>query len=142
MKRNRAKDYLKQVELLDIRINQKMKQRDELKALASELKSFDYSTEKVQSSGNPDGMSGKVSRYVDMEREIDTEIDNFVNLKDKIIREIQSLDDARYIIVLYMRYLNYKKFEEIAVELNYDYQHVRRLHGQALQAFEEKILNK
>jgi len=34
-----------------------------------------------------------------------------------------------------MRYVEYKKLEEIAVDLNFTYQYVRELHGHALQEF-------
>jgi hypothetical protein len=45
------------------------------------------------------------------------------------------MSDYRYIDVLYKRYIECKRFELIAVEMNYDYDYVRKLHVKALEVF-------
>ena len=76
-------------------------------------------------------------KYIDLENDLNKQIDEFVDLKNKIINEIQSLKDINYVKLLYKRYIEYKRLEVIAVEMNYTYTYVRTLHGQALQEFDK-----
>ena len=53
---------------------------------------------------------------------------------------IAKLKDKRYKDILTRRYLSFQKWDQIALEMAYDYRYVFRLHGYALQKikFEEK----
>lgn len=64
-------------------------------------------------------------------------IESYTQEQNKIISQIQSLEDSRYIEILYKRYVEFKSFELIAVELNYEYSWVTRIHNQALEEFEQ-----
>ena len=57
------------------------------------------------------------------------------------MEQIQALDDKRYVNILFLRYVERKKFEEIAVEMRYDPVYVRELHGEALGYFEMRFSN-
>lgn len=46
------------------------------------------------------------------------------------------LEDGRFRAVLTERYLNNKRWEQIAVDMNYTYRNVIKIHGKALQQFE------
>ena len=127
------KEYLRQIRLFDICIRQK---EAELAAMRSELENMSAAVtgERVQTSVN-DKMSEKVSHIVDLEAMIIQDKEKFLRMKDRIINEIQSLDNSVYVDILYKRYVEYKQLEEIAVEMNYSYIQVLRLHGFALQEF-------
>lgn len=127
------KEYLRQIRLFDICIKQK---EAELAAMRSEIESMSAAVtgERVQTSAK-DKMSEKVSHIVDLERQIIQDKEKFLHMKDRIINEIQSLDNSVYVDILYKRYVEYKQLEEIAVEMNYSYRQVLRLHGFALQEF-------
>lgn len=136
----KPKEYLQQVQKLDVMINQKIAEKSELRKFDGVL-GIDYSGDKVQSSPKGDAPFTKsVERIIDLEKEIDDMIDQYVNLKDQIINEIQSLSNVTYIEILYKRYIKYKRLEVIAVELGYSYQYVRVMHGYALQEFEKAVL--
>lgn len=137
-----AKKYLQQLRSLDIKIKQRKEQIRELQSLASGQGSFDYSKERVQTSVGGDKLSENVSRYVDIEKEVDKLIAEFTVKKDKIISEIQSLEDSRYIEILYKRYVEFKSFERIACEMNYNYTWTCELHGKSLKAFERAETNR
>lgn len=62
----KAKEYLKQVELFDVKIRQKKIELAGLKEDATCTGAFDYSAEKVQTSAKADSMSNKVAKYVDL----------------------------------------------------------------------------
>lgn len=136
---NIAKEYLKQVETLDTKIQQKKIELDSLKDNAIGLGAFDYSKEKVQTSAS-ESMSGKVAKYVDLENEIHEDIERFTELRHKVIGQIHMLDDPKYINVLFKKYIEYKGLKEISKELGYSYDHIRRVHGWALLEFQKKNL--
>lgn len=127
------KEYLRQIRLFDICIRQK---EAELAAMRSEIESMSAAVtgERVQTSAK-DKMSEKVSHIVDLEAQIIRDKESFLRMKDRIINEIQGLDNSVYVDILYKRYVEYKQLEEIAVEMNYSYRQVLRLHGFALQEF-------
>ena len=97
----KAKDYLKQVELLDEKIDQRNKQIDDLRQMAVAGKGIDYSKDKIQTSVSGDAISEIVIKYIELENDLNKQIDEFVDLKNKIINEIQSLKDINYVKLLY-----------------------------------------
>lgn len=58
-------------------------------------------------------------------------------IRFEIIGEIHQLDNAKYIKLLYKRYVESKKFMVIAREMNYGEDYVRDLHAKALKEFEK-----
>lgn len=131
-----SKKYLRQIRLFDICIRQK---EAELAAMRSEIESMSAAVtgERVQTSAK-DKMSEKVSHIVDLENQIIQDKEKFLRMKDRIINEIQCLNNAVYVDILYKRYVEYMRLEEIAVKLHYSYDRMRHLHGLALQAFRKK----
>ena len=83
-----AKEYLNQIRLLDLKIRQKIEERDHLKAMAAGNSSPVLSKDKVQTSGSGDKMSRTVDSYVDLEKEIDDLVDRYVDKRDMIINQI------------------------------------------------------
>lgn len=75
---------------------------------------------------------------VDLQNEIKEEIAALVQAErevGKFIREAPLDETDRFIMEL--RYLNYKKWEEIAVELNYAYRWIMRRHKRAIAVLDE-----
>ena len=139
----KAKDYLQQLEKLDIIIDQKIKERSELRSLVTGVSGVDPSAERVQGGSLPGdtGFAKTINKIVDLEKEIDSDIDAFIDKKDEIINKIHGLQTAKYIVLLYKKYVQYERFEQIAVEMGYTYQYVIELHGYALQEFEKTYEN-
>lgn len=135
----KAKEYLQQLKRLDTLINQKIKELDELRSMST-VGAVDYSTERVQSSHSQEAPFVRiVHKMIELEQEINAEIDTFVDEKHRIINQIQGLKNPDYISLLFKRYVEFKKFETIAVEMNYTYQYILNMHGYALKSFEEII---
>lgn len=137
----KAKDYLKQIEILDKCIEQKQIECDELKLRAGSTGGIEYG-DRVQTSQMGDTLEKKVVKYVQIEQEINEMIDRFVDIKHEIINQIQGLSEVKHIDVLFKKYVQYKSLEQIAVEMNYSYPYIKELHGYALADFERtyKIL--
>lgn len=136
-----AKEYLKQIEALDIKIRQKQDQLDCLKETAGGNAAIRYDKLNVQITVAPDMMERNVLHMVELEEKIWADKLRMETLKDQIIDQIQSLDDERYIDLLFRRYVKYQKFEQIALDMSYDYVYIRELHGEALGAFEQEYKN-
>lgn len=133
----KAKEYLQQLQRLDTVINQKIKELGDLRLKSKSTGAIDYSKERVQTSPSGDAPFVKlIGRIVDLEEEINAEIDRYVDEKHKIINQIQGLKNSDYISLLFKRYVEFKKFETIAVEMNFTYQYVLNMHGYALKEFE------
>ena len=136
-----AKEYLSQIRLLDKKIDQRIDEKNSLLAIATGTGPCAANSGKVQSSISGSKIAQAMDRYIDLESEINQMIDQFVALRHKIIDEIQSLPDHRYVELLYLRYVKYKRIEEIDCIMKktdgspYSYDHIFRLHGQALESF-------
>lgn len=131
-----AKKYLQQLRILDLKIRQREEQVNELKSKAFGSGSISGGGERVQTSVAGDKLSENVSKYVDLQAEIESLTEAFIVKKHEIITAIQELDDPRYISILYKRYVNFETFERIACDMNYNYTWTCELHGRALQALE------
>ena len=136
-----ARVYLGQLALIDEQINQDIERLEELKQSARSTGSFDYSRERVQTSPIGDKLCSDVSRYVDLDTQINAEIDRFVDAKEQIIREIRGLHHADYIKVLYKVYVQYKSIKVTAQEIGKSCSHTSVIHNRALSAFEAQYKN-
>lgn len=140
-----AKEYLRQIHGCKVRIKQKQEELRELLDYESALRSPGTEGERVQTSGTSDKTGSQAIKIIESEADIRTEIEalirDLVIRKNKIINEIQKLSDDRYAELLFKRYVEDKSLELISVEMGYNYEHVRKLHGYALHDFENKILN-
>lgn len=133
-----AKEYLSQLQKLDKHIEQKLHEKTQYQNNITTVKALDYSTDRVQTS--PKHEASYVELLIklnDMSKQIDNEIDKFVDLKSKITKQIQMITDIRYSEILYNRYVKYMAFRKIAYEMNYSYAHVRKLHSFALCEFQK-----
>ena len=82
--------------------------------------------------GASDKIGFIVSKIVDLERENNTDIDRLIELKVEIESVIAAVNDNTLETVLIKRYINYKTFEQIAVETHYSYMQICRLRGKTL----------
>ena len=133
-----AKEYLSQIRKCDNQINNKLAEITRLREFATSITST-LKEDVVQSgSGGKSRVAEAVDKIVDLEREINADIDKLVNLKREIMSVIDQLE-APYSDLLYKRYFQYMKWEEIAVAMHYTYQWVCELHGKALLKVKELI---
>lgn len=133
-----AKEYLQQVRNADIAIKDKMEELAGLRALATNI-SVVNEGERVQSSESQDKMADTMCKIADLEMEIQAEIEKLLSLKRRIRKVIGQVSEPTLMSVLHKRYLQYKSWEEIAVEMNFTYRWCIKLHGKALQEVGEII---
>lgn len=127
-----VKEYLSQIRLNATKIKTNLKELENLKELALTLGGFNF-TEKVQTSGTGDNISKTVARIVDYQNEVNDDINTFLDLKKDIVKKINRLENEDQIELLYKRYVEFKAWELIAVEMYYSIRQVHNIHGIALE---------
>lgn len=127
-----TKDFLTQAYRLDQRINAKIGQVASLNDLATKC-----TTTMSGMPGNPnkgkDTMAEAIAKIVDLQAEINADIDKLVDLKRDIVSAIKSVDDIELQTLLEKRYLCFKTWEQIAVEMGYTLRYVYKLRDKALK---------
>jgi hypothetical protein len=128
-----TKDYLSQAYRIDQRINSKLAQVMSLRDLLGKATGTLSGAPKA-ATPNPHSMEDTIAKMVDLESEINDDIDALVDLKTEIMHRIKRVENTEYQTILELRYLCFKRWEVIAVELGYDLRYVYKLHDQALDA--------
>ncbi len=126
-----AKEYLSQAYRIDQRINSKLEQVMSLRALLGKATSTLTGAPKA-ATPNPHSMEDTICKMVDMENEINDDIDTLVNLKAEIMACIKKVENPEHQTLLELRYLCFKRWDEIACELSYSMQYAFRIHDRAL----------
>lgn len=132
-----AKEYLRQISILNAKIEHRLQELEQIKESAISTHSPDNGG-RVQTSGKQDPMA-VVDKYLDMEKDIQHMMDEMINKRHEIIERIHSVKDERYMRILYKRYVEFKTFEQISCEMGYDYKYVCKLHGYALKEISEDL---
>lgn len=73
-----------------------------------------------------------ISTINEIEETINQDIDKLIEKRTEIENKIDSLDDLKLKEIMKCRYLDFKTYEQIAVDCNYSYQQVLRIHESAL----------
>ena len=86
------------------------------------------------SGGNSD-LSDFVVKVDELLADLKKQVEERITLRKEIVQKIERMEDETEKLVLRMRYIHLKSFEEISIELGYTYRHVIRMHGWALKNF-------
>lgn len=132
-----AKQYLSRLRQIETRIEHK---QQELAMLDTAAQRITPSAGGAGGGGSSDKVGNTIARKVDLEREIDADIDELVDKRDKIINQIHEMDNPEYMRILFARYVKHMPLKRIAEDMHYAYPSIRRMHGWALQAFAAKHL--
>ncbi|WP_073338040.1 DUF1492 domain-containing protein [Clostridium grantii] len=127
-----AKEYLYQAYRIDQRINSKLEQIVSLRELAMKATST-LSDTPPSGTRNVHSMEGIIAKMVDLETELNEDIDKLVDLKREIVAIIKELNNPEYQTLLELRYLCFKTWEQIAVDMRYSIQNVYKIHERALK---------
>lgn len=130
--KNKAKEYLGQAYRIDQRINSKIEQVSSLHSLAVKA-SATMSDMPGSPNRNLHRMEDVIVKIADIEEQINGDISFLVNLKKEIADVIKAVDNLECQTLLELRYLCFKTWEQIAVDMGYKVRHVYRLHDEAVQ---------
>ena len=130
-----AKEYLDQAYRLDQRINSKLEQVLSLRELTTKATAT-MSDMPGGGSRNVYRMQEIIGKIVDLENEINADIDQLVDLKREMVEVIKAVKNPEFQTLLELRYLCFKTWEQIAVQMNYSTKYVFDLHRTALKMIE------
>ena len=133
----KTKDYLSQVSRLNKMINNKLSEISQLRELSVSISAIG-NDEKVQTSPNFDKIGTAIAKIDELENNLDKMIDEYLVKREKIISQIDTMEEESVYQILFSRYIEKKTFEKIATEMEYSWRQIVRLHGKALQQFEKK----
>lgn len=143
-----AKTYLQQIELIDIRIQNKLDEQAHMRSIALSITSA-LRPDPVSGSGAHDKIGDAMAKVVDLEKEIDREIDRLVNTKRDIESLLSGVKNPAQLRVLHLRYFgyydkeeqrqHYPSFAEIGNMMGYSERQVCNIHGNALQTVNELL---
>lgn len=130
-----VKEYLTQAYRIDQRINSKLEQVASLRELASKATAT-LSDMPHKPNRNTGSMETIICKMIDLENEINNDIDTLVDLKRDIVTMIKRIANPEYQTLLELRYLCFKTWEQIAVDMGYSLQYAFRMHEKALKMIE------
>ena len=131
-----AKEYLNQAYRIDQRVNSKLHQVESLRDLATRATST-LGTEPVSGTRNVHRLEDTIDKIIDLENEINSDIDRLVDLKRDVMETIGKVQDPNCQMLLELRYLSFKSWDEIADEMNYTSRWVHILHSKALVSVDD-----
>ena len=126
------KEYLSQAFRIDQRIQSKMEQVASLNDLATRATAT-YSDMPGSETRNLHRMEDAILSIIELE--INEDICKLVQMKKDIVHKIKAVQNTEYQTLLELRYLCFKSWEQIAVDMGYSIQHIYRLHDWALREF-------
>lgn len=129
-----AKEYLSEIQKYKSMMQVYADRIEELYHEAAGIKAIAYDKDRVQVS--PENRFEAIMVKIDVEAQkwskarlkYETEV-------RKRTEQIAGLKSTQQVQVLLLRYVEGKRWEEIACIIGYSFRHVTRLHGQALNAF-------
>ena len=129
-----AKYLLQKIAFLDAEINSLIREHESVKSTL--LKATDYSNEPVATTKR-NTSEDKLIKLADKSSDIDLKIDELVDFKITMGDYINQLEDERHRVILREHYINGLSFLEISKNLGYTERHLYRIHGDALQKFQD-----
>lgn len=129
MTNKEKKAWLKRYAAIDRQIKNKT---DELSMWRSRATKITPTYSGLPKGGGGDRIQTAVDNICRLEDEINAEIDRLIITRAEINEAIAKVEDERLREVLTLRYIQGKSWEQIAVEMHYNYRWVTKLHGKAL----------
>lgn len=131
-----AKEYLSRAYRLNAQIESNLRQIQALYDMATSITS-DFS-ERVQG-GKKSDVSKTIEKIVLLRQKTSAETDELMSRLAQIKRVISAVPGADERLVLTLRYVEMRKWEDISQRLNFSLTSVHRIHNKALFAVQEII---
>lgn len=132
MTNKEKKEWLKRYGELDTEINSLLREQESWRALL--LRITPAYTQTAKGSSDPHSKENVIARIAELEDEINETIDKRLDVRAEINAAIERVQSDRQRTLLRMRYIEGKKWDDIAEAMHYDIdgRKVFSLHGRAL----------
>jgi len=91
--------------------------------------------------GNVDKMTDGIAKLIDLKNKLNKMVDQMAEEELRIIENIRTLDNPIYRIILYKLYIKGDKLMQVALDISYSYEYACKLHGDALNAYDNILIN-
>ena len=135
-----AQEYLNQAKTLDQRINVKLDRVSRLRAMTQKI-TASLDGEQVSRTRNVTSLEDAIIRLMEEEESLNAAIDRLVDLKREVSGVLKQIDDTDCQLLLELRYLCYRSWEEIAEVMHMHIRTVYKVHGRALLKVEAILQN-
>lgn len=125
-----AKEYLRRYQDANREIDALLEEIDNLRIRATSITQA-LTPDRVQATPT-NRTENIVAKIVDMERKVDSRVDDLHKIEDEVMQTIRKVENPVYRELLIRKYILGKTLEEIAVAMHYSYRQTCRLHGMAL----------
>ena len=127
-----AKEYLQQIRTTENIINAKLEQCEQLRAMATRTSS-NLSSEWTSGGKKTNSrLEDCVVKLISVENGLRYDVYKLAAMKRDAIKKIDAVKNGDYRLLLTLRYINGLTWEKIAVEMNYSWQHLHKMHSKAL----------
>lgn len=130
-----AKEYLNRVRRQNYILKQTEKELNEIRADILTLRASSLS-EHVSGFKNSD-TADKYIRLESYMEKVNAEWDKLIDMRNAAKDLIGAMPDPMHRAVLYARYINGQRWEDIAMDMHYSWKGIFKLHGQALRVFDQ-----
>ena len=130
-----AKEYLNRVRRQNYILKQTEKELNGIRADILTLRASSLS-EHVSGSKNSD-TADKYIRLESYMEKVNAEWDKLIDMRNAAKDLIGAMPDPMHRAVLYARYINGQRWEDIAMDMHYSWKGIFKLHGQALRVFDQ-----
>lgn len=134
------KEYLQQYEFSVRQVRALQDHIDALRAMAERTTPAYGASEGSGSHSVSDKLGAAVAKIIDAEERLGYEIELLEATEREVSKTISKVSDGTLRTLLYERYINCKKWEQIAVDMNYSFRGVTKMHGRALQAVQKIMM--
>lgn len=131
MDRKDLKNYRSNQEWIQGQMEYIEEQKERVNKLTATLSDMPTGSREVQ-----DGMAEKLARLMDCFNDL---LDNIVkeqNEQKKILEKLNEVEQP-YKNILFKTYIEGKKLVKVADEMDYNYEYMKRMHGVALNKFDD-----
>lgn len=132
-----TKEYLGQINRYDTMIKNGLDEVVRYRNMAVSITKI-IDSDKVQSTPDPDRLGKAIDRVVDLEREIDSLIQQYIIARNTIVGQLNGISNTRHYDLLYKVYVLGKDLYETADEMGKSYGYIKHLHSDALNDFASK----
>lgn len=137
-----AREYLSLIKTLDFKCRMLEEEVNELVDLSRRAGALDYSKERIQVGSEikePAFIKAldKADDKVEKAREM---IQEFADYRDNCRRQLQMLSDGMDVDIIYQKFFQYKKFEQIADEMHLSFNAIRYHYRKGLDEFDRRKL--
>lgn len=134
----KARERLKQIYRLDMKIKRSKHQLEDIKQKMYTISAPQLDADRVKTSASGDDKLLKLIASVErIERRIRRESEKLIREYNAIVQEIERVPDERARTILMDRYVFYMRWEDIADGLCYEVSYTYRLHQDAVRLFAE-----